>query len=409
MPLAAEPLSTYAPGSLPSLDGLDVQGKRVLLRVDYNIPTRPDGSLEDDYRIVSTLPTLERLLKNGARVGILTHRGRPGGRAVAELSTRPLAKLLGDMAGREIAHVPDCVGRMAEQAMEALAPGQALMFENVRYHLGEQLNQQPFVHELAKLGDIFVNDAFASAHRAHASTSGLAAAMPVSVLGDLMLRELGWLRRAATTAPKPVVLVLGGQGVEPKLDLLRRMLGRADTVMLGGAVANTFMAARDLGMGQSVLDPTFVDGARDTLTEAGVVGCRLHLPQDAWVRDASQPGKDADIKPTHHVAAQESIIDVGPGTLATWQRLIEGAGTVMFLGSIGIAELPEGRRSTLGLLETVAKQRGFCLVGGNGLMPVLGASGLKERLECLSTGGAALVNGLIGKPYPCIDVIKGRI
>ena len=406
MPLTAEPLSTYAPGSLPSLDGLEVSGKRVLLRVDYNISTMADGSLEDDHRIASTLPTIKRLLRGGARLGILTHRGRPGGRAVAELSTKPLAKLLGDMVGQDVAHVPDCIGRMAQQAMMELAPGQALMFENVRYHLGEQLNQQPFVNELAKLGDIFVNDAFATAHRAHASTSGLAAAMPVSVLGDLMLRELWWLNRVANSPPKPIVLVLGGQSVEPKMELLKRMLGHADTVMLGGAVANTFMAARDLGLGQSVLDPIFVDSARDTLTEAGVVGCRLHLPQDAWVRDSSQPAKGTDIKPTHHIAAQETIMDIGPTTLRTWQRLIEGAGSVLFLGSVGVTETADGQRSTLGLLQTVAGQRGFCLVGGNGLMPVLRESGLKDRLECLSTGGASLVNGLLGKPFPCIEVLK---
>lgn len=406
MPLAAEPLSTYAPGSLPSLDGLDVNGKRVLLRVDYNISVTADGSLEDDYRIAATLPTIKRLLRDGARVGILTHRGRPGGRPVAELSTKPLAKLLGEMLGQDVPHVPDCIGRIAEQAMDALIPGQALMFENVRYHLGEQLNQQPFVNELAKLGDIFVNDAFATAHRAHASTSGLAAAMPVCVLGDLMLRELGWLRRVANDPPKPVVLVLGGQSVEPKLDLLRRLLGRVDTVMLGGAVANTFMAARDLGLGQSTLDPTFVESARDTLTEAGVVGCRLHLPQDVWVRRIGKPEDDTDIKAAHMISAQESVVDVGPQTLATWQRLIEGAGTVLLLGSVGITEKETGQRATLGLLQTLTEQRGFCLVGGNGLMPVLRESGLKERLDCLSTGGASLVCGLLGKPFPCIDVLK---
>jgi phosphoglycerate kinase len=294
---------------------------------------------------------------------------------------------------------------MAEQAMSALVPGQVLMFENLRFHLGEQMNQQSFVKELAQLGDVFVNDAYATAHRAHASTSGLAAAMPVSVLGDLMMRELGWLRKIDTDARKPVVLVLGGHSVEPKLELLRRMLTRVDTVMLGGSIANTFMAARDLGMGQSVLDPSFVDMARDTLTEAGVVGCRLHLPQDVWVRDAGNPGKPAEVKAVYAIGAQETVIDIGPQTLATWQRLIEGAGTVLLLGSVGVSEQLEGRNGTLGLMQTLAGQRGFSLVGGNGLLPVLRESGLKERLAALSTGGAALVNGLIGKPFPCVDAV----
>lgn len=403
MSATAAPLST---SNLPTLDGLDVRGKRVLIRVDYNIASKPDGTLHDDYRIASTVPTIKRLLRDGARLGILTHRGRPGGRVMPELSTKPLAALLSSLLGQEVAHVPDCVGRVAEQAMAELAPGQAIMFENLRYHLGEQMNQQSFIKELAVLGDIFVNEAYATAHRPHASTSGLAHAMETSVIGELMVQELAWLRKIAGEPARPVVLVLGGNHVEPKIELLRRMLTRVDTVMLGGAVANTFMAARDLGMGQSMLDPSFVDMARDLLTEAGVVGCRLHLPQDVWVHDANMPERPAETRPCYAIGAQETVVDIGPQTLKTWQRLIEGAGTVVFLGSIGVAEHMEGRSGTLGLMGTLVNQRGFQLVGGNGLLGVLHESGLRDRLAALSTGGAALVNGLLGKPFPCIEALR---
>ena len=405
---AAHLSTTTQKRPIPTLDGLDVRGKRVLLRVDYNIPNLPDGSLYDDYRIASTLPTIRRLLRDGARVGILTHRGRPGGRALPELSTKPLAELLGRLLGQEVVHVPDCIGRIAEVAMDELAPGQVLMFENLRYHLGEQMNQQPFVNELAKLGDVFVNDAFATAHRPHASTSGLASAMPVSVVGDLMVQELAWLKRIGGEPARPVVLVLGGNQVEAKIELLRRMLTRVDTVMLGGAVANTFMAARDLGMGQSLLDPSFVDMARDLLTEAGVVGCRLHLPQDVWVRDNNMRDEPAEARPAYAIGANQTVVDIGPQTLKTWQRLIEGAGTVVFLGCIGVAENLEGRNGTLGLMATLVDQRGFNLVGGSGLLATLHQSGLRDRLAALSTGGAALVDGLLGRSFPCIEALKNR-
>lgn len=407
MPVTAAAITgtPHDTASLPGLKGLDVQGKRVLLRVDYNIPSKPDGTLYDDYRIASTIPTIKRLLLGGARLGILTHRGRPGGRMVPELSTKPLAEMLSSLIGQNVGHVPDCVGRVAEQAMAKLAPGEVVMFENVRYHLGEQMNQNAFVQQLAALGDVFVNDAFATAHRAHASTSGLASAMDVSVIGELMERELMWLRKLSNQPEHPVLLVLGGNNVEPKIQLLQHMLTKVDTVMLGGAVANTFMAARDLGLGQSLLDPSYVDMARDILTEAGVVGCRLHLPQDVWVRDANMAKTPAEVRAAHAIGAQESVIDIGPNTLATWQRLIVGGGTTMMLGSIGMTEHPEGRAGTLGLVKTLTETRGFNLVGGNGLLPVLHDTGLRELLPALSTGGAALVGGLLGKPLPCLNAL----
>lgn len=403
MPAAADTLST---SSLPTLNDVDVSGKRVLLRVDFNIPPLPDGGLYDDYRITATLPTIRRLIRDGARIGILTHRGRPGGRVVPELSTKPLAELLSVLLEQKVEHVPDCVGRMAELAMENLAPGQVVMFENVRFHLGEQMNQLHFVNELARLGDVFVNDAFATAHRAHASTSGLASAMEVSVAGDLMIRELEWLRKIANSPAEPVVLILGGTTVQPKIELMQSLLTKVDTVMLGGAVANTFMAARDLGMGQSMLDPSMVDAARDTLTEAGVVGCRLHLPQDMWVHDVNDLEQPAEVRHTHEIEPNESVIDIGPQTLSIWQRLIEGAGTVIMLGSVGVTENPDARAGTLGLVKTLSEQRGFNLVGGNGMLPLLARHDLRERLIALSTGGAALIDGLIGHPLPCVDALR---
>lgn len=393
---------------LPTLDGLDVNGKRVLLRADHNIPARADGKLADDWRLIASLPTLKRLLKSGARVGILTHRGRPGGRVVPNLSTKPLAEALTALLGQNVEFVEDCVGRVAEQAMAKLAPGQVAMFENTRFHLGEQMNQLPFVEQLARLGEIFVNDAFATAHRAHASTSGLAAHMKPSVVGELVMQELAWLRRVADNPPGPVVLVIGGTNVAPKLDLLRYMMTRVDTLMIGGAVAQTFLAARDLGVGQSLMDPTWVETARDLLTEAGVVGCRLHLPQDVVVHDTLDPARPTKTKAAHVIAAQESVVDIGPNTLATWQRLLKEAGTTIWLGCVGMVEIEAGRAGTMGLATVLSTSKGFSLVGGNGLLPALQVAGLRDRLPAVSTGGAALQAGLLGQPLPCLNLLQGH-
>jgi phosphoglycerate kinase len=294
---------------------------------------------------------------------------------------------------------------MAEQAMAGLAPGEAIMFENVRFHLGEQLNQQPFVLELARLGDLFVNDAFATAHRAHASTSGLTAALPTA-LGHLMVQELGWVAKIADPANRPVTLLVGGNNIGPKLDLIKQMLERVDTVMLAGAVANTFIAARDLGVGQSMLDPAWVEAARDVLTEAGVVGCRLHLPHDVLVTRADDPTEDPTPRAVHDVGLQESICDIGPQTLATWQRLLQNNGTSIWLGCLGLVEQPSGFAGTYGIAHTLVENRHFGLVAGNNLLSALKAAGVREQLPAVSTGGAALATALLGQQLPCLNVMR---
>jgi phosphoglycerate kinase len=393
--------------TLPKLDSLDVAGKRVLVRVDYNIAPQGNGGLSDDYRVLGSLPTLQKLIEKGARVGILSHRGRPGGRVVSDLSTQPFAAVLSKLLGQRVEWVPDCVGRMAEQAMADLAPGRVVLFENVRFHLGEQLNQLPFVQQLAALADVYVNDAFATAHRAHASTTGLTLTMPEHAVGELMVKELEWIERVVNTKGM-VSLVLGGNNVGPKLDFMRRMLTKAKTIMLGGAVANTFIAARDLGVGQSTLDPAWVESARDLLTEAGVVGCRLHLPQDVWVTNTMLPDAQPEAKAVHEIAAFEAIHDIGPRTLETWLRLIPQTDTLAWLGALGMVERESGSHSSVALAEALVKHKGFSLVSGTGMLPLLNRTGLRTRLPAVSTGGAVLPAALAGQPLPALDVMKPR-
>lgn len=393
--------------ALPRMQDVDVHNKRVLVRVDYNIGSHADGSLLDDHRIAATIPTIRHLTARGARVALLTHRGRPGGRVMPSLSTKPMASVLAEMLEHKVTFVPDCVGRMAASAIDGLQPGEVALLENTRFHLGEQMNQQPFVKEMAALGDVFINDAFATIHRAHASTSGLAAAMPVRGIGLLMQQELEWVERLRERATPPFTAIVGGNTVGNKVELIRHLLDKADTIMLGGAVANTFIAARDLGIGQSMLAPEWVETARDLLTEAGVVGCRLHIPQDVWVVNANTPDETPRACPVEKIGPQDSVIDIGPGTVSTWQRLIDDAGSVLLTGSLGRTELANGRAGSLGLAQALSSRGIFSLVAGTGMMPALSQAGLRERLPAVSTGGSALSLALMGKPMPCLNLMRG--
>lgn len=380
----------------------------MLLRTDYNIAANPDGSLADDWRIIATLPTIQRLVKDGARVGILSHRGRPQGRVVPALSLAPVAKRLSELLGAEVEFVPDCVGRIAEQAMARLKPGHVLMFENTRYHLGDQLNQKTFVQKLTVLGDVFVNDAFATTHRAHASTSGLAAAMEESVIGELMVQELRWLERAINDPKRPLMLILGGSDVPPRMELISRVLTRVDTLMLGGAVGLTFLAGRDLALGQSEVEHGCIELSRELLAEAGVVGCRLHLPKDAVVSAKGNVGEPTAIRDIHEVGEDEVASDLGPETLKVWNRLIDEARTVIWIGSLGNYKYLPFRHAALEIAERLAGKKDFSLVGGSGLVETLAENGLRDRLPAVSTGVGALIAALMGLQLPALTVLKMR-
>lgn len=395
-------------GFYPTLDDVDVAEKRVLLRVDYNIAATDTGALADDWRIRATLPTLNRLLQNGARVGILSHRGRPQGRVVPALSLSPVARRLSELLGKPVEFVPDCIGRVAEQAMARLKPGHAVMFENTRFHLGDQLNQKPFTQKLALLADVFVNDAFATTHRAHASTSGLAAAVEKSVIGDLMVQELRWMDRVMNNPKRPLTLILGGNDVAPRMELIGNILTRVDTLMLGGTVGLTFLAGRDIGLGQSLIDHGCIELSRELLAEAGVVGCRLHLPKDVVVADKRKLHEVLAIRDVHEIGDDEVASDLGPDTLSLWSRLIDEARTVIWIGSMGNYHHAVFRQAAHLIGEKLATKTDFSLVGGNGLVQTLAESGLRERLPAVSTGVGALLTVLMGLPLPALTVLQIR-
>jgi 3-phosphoglycerate kinase len=403
-----------APDKLRALDRVDVTHKRVLLRVDYNVPLDDTGSPELTLRMEETLPTLEALLARGARVGILTHRGRPQGRPTPALTTAPLARwvqaaLKQRGVATTVTFVPDCVGRVAQHAMDALAPGHVLMFENTRFHLGEQLNQMSFVHQLAQLGDVMVYDAFACAHRAQASSSGLAHLLP-TVLGYGILRELSWLH-GWEHSQRPRVMILGGNQVLPKLDLLSRVLGHVDIVMLGGVVGLTMLAAKDLDMHQSRVDFGALELARHILAEAGVLGCRLHLPRDMLVAALQAPQTSLGVRAPHQLGPQELAADIGPTTLDMWARLVQEGAYVAWLGCLGHVEYTDFATGTLGMARALRARDALTqpsLLGGNGLERILHDHHMLGDLPAVSGAGLALQIALGGQPLAALQFLQSN-
>jgi phosphoglycerate kinase len=399
--------------ALPSFQTADLKGRAVLMRVDFNIaptqvtPNNPHG-LADDYRLRAHLPGIKEVLAKGARLALLSHRGRPQGQVAPVLSTLPLAKALTGLLGQTVQHVPDCIGRVAEQAIKRLEPGQVLMLENTRFHIGETLNDHTFVRQLANLGEVFINDAFATAHRAHGSVTGLTARLP-SYLGPLMLKELDWLRTLTINPKRPLVAVVGGADVAGKLELVRHLLTKVDVLMLAGGIAHTFLASRDYGLGQSVLDPASVAPARDVFTEAGVVGCRLLLPQDVQALPQRQPGTNAQPHRTCAITelqGHESAMDIGPTTIKTWQKVMADAGSIVWLGALGAVEHPPFHEGTLAIARAVQSSPAFSVVAGDALTRILTAHNLREGIPHLSSGPAALHNALCGTPLPALQVLK---
>lgn len=383
-----------------------VRNKRILLRVDYNDGQTQNFNAALEHRIKSSLPTLRALISAGARVGILTHRGRPQGKVVPALSTLPLADTLAKLLGQQVAFVPDCIGRIAQTAMAELAPGQVVMFENTRFHLGEQLNQMRFAEELATLGDALVIEAFASAHRRQASTHTLNALLPYGY-GTQYLKEISWLRQWQEANNR--MMLIGGAQVLPKLELLHRCIATTQVMMLGGVIGQTMLAAKDLNLQESAVEFGAIEASRNLLAEAGVLGCRIHLPRDMV---ANTIEGHITVRRPHQLKPGEMAQDLGPLTLETWVRVIQEPRALIWFGSVGAWENNAFRNATRTLAEALLMRhmtapRALTLVGGNGLLQALGELGMLPELQTagihLSTGGGALQHALGGTIIAGLD------
>ena len=389
--------------SKKTIEDIDVKGKRVLVRVDFNVPLK-DGVVSDDTRIKAALPTIKYLLDHGASVILASHLGRPKGGPDPKYSMKPVEKRLEELLGKPVAFAEDCMGEAAEKAAKKLKPGQVLLLENTRFHPEEEANDPAMAEELAKLADIFVNDAFGTAHRAHASTAGVTKYLP-SVAGYLMEKEIQYLGKAIDDPKRPFVAILGGAKVSDKIGVIKNLLKKADSILIGGGMANTFLKAKGFEMANSLVEPEAVETAKDLLREGKD---KIHLPDDLVLGDKFDAASSVKTIKAGDVPAGWSALDVGPKTVDAFKKIIAKAGTIVWNGPMGAFELPPFAEGTFGIARAVAASKAVSVVGGGDSVAAINQSGLADKITHVSTGGGASLEMLEGLLLPGVDALLDK-
>lgn len=392
-----------------TLDDIDVSGKRVLVRVDLNVPMS-DGKITDATRIERVAPTIHELSKKGAKVILLAHFARPKGNRIPEMSLEPIAAAMVDILDRRVQFASDCIGAPAKIAVDALNDGDILVLENTRYHVGEEKNDPEFAQALAENGDIYVNDAFSTAHRAHASTEGLAHLLPAAA-GRAMEAELKALSAALTEPKRPVVAFVGGAKVSTKLELLGNLVTKVDVLVIGGGMANTFLAALGKPVGKSLCEHEMTDTAKEILAKASAATCEILLPTDVVVAKEFKEGAAARTISASEVGEDDMILDIGTGTLGDIAQRLESASTVVWNGPLGAFEIAPFNNGTNIAAQSVAMLtkagRLTSVAGGGDTMAALIAAGVDEDFTYLSAAGGAFLEWLEGKNLPGVKALEG--
>jgi phosphoglycerate kinase len=385
---------------------VDLHGKRALVRVDFNVPLE-DGRITDDTRIRAAVPTIQALRDAGASVVLMSHLGRPKGKPDPRYSLAPAARRLGELLRTDVPLLPDCVGPEVEAAVRKLQPGDVVLLENLRFHPEEEQNDPGFARQLSALGDVYVDDAFGSAHRAHASTEGVAHDLP-AVAGLLMERELDALGRALERPERPFVTILGGAKVSDKIGVIENLLTKVDTLIIGGGMANTFLAAQGHPIGKSLAEPDKEDLAADLLQRAATRGVTLALPSDVVVAPELSADAPRQVVGADAVPADQAIYDIGPRTIARYKELLQGAKTVVWNGPMGVFEVAPFAAGTKAVAEAVAGCGAFTIVGGGDSVAALEQLGLADRISHVSTGGGAALEFLEGRELPGVAALDEK-
>ena len=391
-----------------TLQGADLSGKTALVRVDFNVPM-DNGQITDDTRLKAALPTIELLSKAGAKVVLLAHFDRPKGKRVPEMSLKPVLPALSKLVGQNVAWADDCIGADAKAVVDALKPGGVALLENLRYHAGEEKNDAAFAAELAKLGDIYVNDAFSAAHRAHASTEGLAKKLP-AYPGLSMERELKALDAALGNPQRPVIGIVGGSKVSTKLDLLKNLVTKLDKLAIGGGMANTFLYAQGHDVGASYCEKDLAETAREIIRLAGQNNCKLFLPLDIVVAERMEPGAAARVRTLGNIDEQERILDAGPETVERLKRAMGNSKTLIWNGPLGVFEIPPFDKATVEAAQEAAKlaKEGklVAVAGGGDTVSAMNHAGVANDLTFVSTAGGAFLEWMEGKVLPGVEALK---
>ena len=398
-----------------SVKDLDVSGKRVLMRVDFNVPTEEkDGhiAITDDTRIRESLPTIELLREKGAKVILMAHFGRPKGKPVAKYSLRPVATHLAELIHHPVAFSHDVIGKVPEEIIAHMQPGDVCLLENVRFHAEEEENADGFARELAKLGDIYVNDAFGAAHRAHASTAGIAKFLPQAAMGLLMEKELKYLVDELANPARPFLVILGGSKVSSKITVIKSLMEKADTIILGGAMAYTFFLAQGIKVGKSLVEPDKVDLAKEILELAKTKGVKFLLPVDTLEADAVKPGATTRDTPplTPEIGVTDGWegVDIGGASIELFKKEIASAKTILWNGPVGIFEIPDFSRGTRAIAEAIANSGAKSIVGGGDSVTAVKQFGFADKMTFISTGGGASLELLEGRELPGVAALTDK-
>lgn len=390
-----------------SIKDIDVNGKKVFVRVDYNVPMDEELNITNDTRIRATLPTLNYLLEHNAALVLACHLGRPKGERVAKFSVQPVAKRLAELIGKEVKFAPDCVGAEAEKMAADLKPGQILLLENLRYHKEEEKNDPAFAKQLAALADVAVNDAFGVSHRAHASVEGITKYIE-TVAGFLMEKEIQFVGQTVANPERPFVAIIGGAKVSDKIGVISNLIEKVDTLIIGGGMAHTFDAAKGYEIGKSICEPDKYELALDLLKQAEAKGVKVVLPVDLVIADKFAPDANTKIVDVDKVDPAWEALDSGPKTSALYAEALKDAKTVVWNGPMGVFEMDAFAKGTEAVAKAVADSSAVSIVGGGDSIAALKKTGLSDKITHISTGGGATLEFLEGKVLPGIAALADK-
>ena len=389
-----------------SIDQLDISGKRIFLRVDFNVPIDKSGSITDDTRIRAVLPTLNYALSKNAKIILASHLGRPKGKPEPEFSLAPVARRLGELLKKEVKLAPDCIGPEAEKMAAAMKPGDVLLLENLRFHKEEEKNDPGFAQALAKLADVYVNDAFAVSHRAHASVEGVTKFFQDKAAGYLMRDELHYLGKVMEAPARPLVAVIGGAKVSGKLEVLQNLALRVDKLIIGGGMAFTFLKSMGMEVGKSLVEGDLLKTAKEILEQANKKGVKVYLPVDCVVADKMDAAAQTKVVPRDKIPAGWMGLDIGPETLARFGEALKDAKTILWNGPMGVFEMEPFSQGTMGIVRHIVGSGALSVVGGGDTDTAVHKSGLAEKISYISTAGGAFLELLEGKMLPGVEALK---
>ncbi len=391
---------------MKTITDINVSGKRVLCRVDFNVPLDANRKITDDARIRAALPTLRYVLENNGKLIVASHLGRPKGERVGKFSLAPVAERLAALLETPVAMAPDCIGADVESMIEKMQPGQVVLLENLRFHEAEQKNDDSFGGKLAALCDVYVNDAFAVCHRKNASVAAIVPHVPMSAAGILLKRELDYFEKAMARPDRPLAAVVGGAKVSSKLGALTNMLAHVDKVIIGGAMANTFLRARGVAVGASKIEVDLITAAGDIMQKAFDRGIRFYLPVDAVVAETFDEGAATRTVPIQEIPEEWMVLDIGPATSLVYGQALQNARTIVWNGPMGVFEMAPFSQGTLAMAGSIAEADALTIVGGGDTDAALHMAGKTDRVSYVSTGGGAFLALLEGKTLPAVAALE---